>query len=341
MTNADPPALEMLWEGHDPCAVLTERFGFRDATAAGEWVTSTVRSQWGVDASSCERIVMSFTNALAWLRTSDGRFLAKWSIAPHRFGRLTELTDLVAWLDRQGQPVSASIPAGNGRHQVETDGVSIGLQRVVDGELLDVADPAQVHTAGAVLAQLHQAMQAYPKAAQVPGLTAPTTSLTERITARFAESRPQLARTPVEALLRTAAQCPRDRLPAQLVHGDFRAANLLCHGPEIVAVLDFEETRLDHRVLDLARSAVLLGTRFHHWGPVTPQVRAQFLAGYQAVSRLTPDEAAWWNALVLWFSLEMVPDGDDPTGWGAAALEAAATARAHSSDSTSPTTTRR
>ena len=94
----------------------------------------------------------------------------------------------------------------------------------------------------------------------------------------------------------------------------------MCAGPEIAAVIDFEEARLGYRVDGLARSAVMLGTRFRDWGPVSAEVRETFCAGYQSVRRLTPVEAHWWDVLVLWYALALVPPGDDPTGWGPSAL---------------------
>ncbi len=57
---------------------------------------------------------------------------------------------------------------------------------------------------------------------------------------------------------------------------------------------------------------------------MSAEVRARFLFGYQSVRRLTPIEAGWWDILVLWPGLAMVPLGDDPTGWGASALSHAA-----------------
>jgi homoserine kinase type II len=74
------------------------------------------------------------------------------------------------------------------------------------------------------------------------------------------------------------------------------------------------------RVVELARSAVMLGTRFRDWGPVSAEVRAGFLDGYQSERQLTAAEVHWWDVLVLWYSLLLVPAGDDPTGWGSEAL---------------------
>lgn len=319
MVEPHAPKLEMLWEAHDPHSALDGRFGFSDGESAGRWVAATLDQCWGVRVHSCERIVISAHNALAWVATASGRLLAKWSVVPERFPRLSEMARLTHWLDAQGIPVSAPVPALDGRLQVEVDGISMCLQREINGDLLDTADPDQVRAAGAILARLQDALAAYPDAERVAALAEPPGPLTARITGWLAgaEHVPVVVR---ERLRQLVAEAPSDLLPTQLGHNDFRSANLLWAGAEIAAVIDFEETRPDHRVVELARSAVLLGTRFRNWGPVSAEVRADFLAGYQSVRRLTPAEAGWWDVLLLWQALAIVPLGDDPTGWGPSAL---------------------
>jgi homoserine kinase type II len=221
MAEPHAPALEMLWEAHDPHHALDGRFGFGDGESAGRWVAATLDEYWGVRIDSCERIVISDRNALAWVGTASGRLLAKWSVWHERFPRLLEMARLTRWLDGRGLPVSAPVPALDGRVQVEVDGVSMGLQHQIEGDLLDTADPDQVRAAGAVLARLQDALAAYPDA---------------------------------------------------------------------------------------------------DWGPVPAEVRTGFLAGYRSVRPLTPVEAGWWDILLLWQALAMVPPGDDPTGWGPSAL---------------------
>ncbi|WP_305785755.1 phosphotransferase [Symbioplanes lichenis] len=308
--------LEMLWESRDPGAVLKERFGFDDGAAASRWVAATLAEHWGVRIDAVERIVMSDGNALAWVATPSGRMLAKWSVASALFPHLAEVARLTAWLDGKGLPVSAPVPARDGRLQVETGGVSIGLQRVIAGELLDTADPVQVRAAGATLARLQDALAVYPGAER---FVAPV-PLAEQITG-WLDSRaghlPAVARGTLRAMV---AAAPGRPLPRQLVHFDIRSANILWAGGEVAAVLDFEEARHEHRVTELARATVLLGTRYHDWGPVPAEVHALFLAGYESVRPLDPAEAEWLAILVRWQALAMVPPGDDPTGWGPAAL---------------------
>lgn len=263
---------------------------------------------------------MSDRNALAWVGTVSGRMLAKWSVAPERFARLAALARLPGWLEEQGLPVSAPVATLGGGFQVETDGASLGLQREIVGDLLDVADPDQVHAAGAILARFHDAMAIYPNVDRLTELIGPAKPLAQVI--RWLDSGSHhVPATAREALRRIVVDMPVEPLPTQLVHGDFRSANVLYADGDVAAIIDFEDARFDHRIAELARSAVLLGTRFHDWRPVTSEVRAEFLDGYQSVHKLTPCEAVWWDLLVLWNSLAMIPPGADPNGWGAAALK--------------------
>lgn len=112
---------------------------------------------------------------------------------------------------------------------------------------------------------------------------------------------------------------PAEPTRLQLLHGDVRAANLLWSGDRVSTVLDFEEARFDHRVDELAWAAVLLGTRYHDWGPITHQSRHAFLDAYAERSPLTESEQAWLPILLLWCSLASAAPGD-PAGWAAAAL---------------------
>ena len=314
------PTLEMLWETHDPHGVLEERFGFAGAVAAGSWVAATVHKHWGIRVDSCERIVISDRNALAWVTTPSGQLLAKWSVAPARFPRLSQIAQLTHWLDGNGLPVSAPVPSLDGRLQVEVEEVSMCLQRVIQGDLLDVGDPHQVRAAGAILARLHHALAGYPGTDQIVAPEGRPEQLAARVTGWLGSAGQHVPEAGRNTLRMLVADAPADLLPTHLVHGDFRSSNVLCTGPKIAAVIDFEEARLDHCIVEVARSAVMLGTRFRDWGPVSAEVRATFLSGYRSVRQLTLVEESWWDVLVLWYALALVPPGDDPTGWGSSAL---------------------
>jgi homoserine kinase type II len=130
---------------------------------------------------------------------------------------------------------------------VEREGFSLGLYPFVDGDLLDVADAGQVEAAGRMLATLHEALAAYPPP--------------------FGDGQAE----------------PNQ----QLIHGDFRSANILQDSASITAILDFDDVSYRSKVADLAKAAVLLGTRYHDWRPTSLDTRNAFLAAYDDVAPLT------------------------------------------------------
>jgi homoserine kinase type II len=313
--------IEMLWAQDDPTEVLRDCFGFANAEAVGDWVSSTVERHWGVRVGFPERVVISDSNALAWVSAGDEHLLLKWSVAPDRFERLAFAATVTAWLGALGLPVSAPVPTLAGEVQVMTDGVSVGLQRVIEGSHLNVGDPSQVRAAGAMLARLHNALRERPLRNSPPEFLSVPAPLTEQIAGWVTSHPSTLPPKARDVLGQMLERAPADLPPLQIVQGDYRAANILCVGSAVVGVVDFEELRLDHRIVELARSAVMLGTLFRDWGPVSASVLQQFLDGYQTVQALTDAELQWWPVLVLWYSLALVPPGDDPNGWGRAAIE--------------------
>jgi homoserine kinase type II len=266
----------MLWESDDPLQQLGRRFGFREAAAAAEWVTDTLASSWDLEVSACERVVISSWNAMAWVVAGSQRLIAKWSAVPPRFSRLEHSARVVEWLDRHGIPVAAPIPATDGRLLIEFANTAkgrvrsklplpgsrflLGVLPVVEGDLLDVDDSSQVTDAGRMLAALHEALAAYPD--------------------RTGTGRP--------------------KYQEQLVQNDFRAANILHDGTMVTAVLDFEEVTYASRIADLAKAAVLLGTRYRNWQPTNQEVREVFVGAYNehAKTRLTASERETLEELV-------------------------------------------
>ncbi len=84
----------------------------------------------------------------------------------------------------------------------------------------------------------------------------------------------------VDRLRDRAAELPE--LPRQATHTDFRGANLLCQDGEISGILDFEEARLDHAMVDLANAVCLLGTWYHEWQPISADAQTLLIDSYTA-----------------------------------------------------------
>lgn len=238
----------MLWEPVDPAAALTERFGFTDAGSAAAWLADLVRERWDLVVAGCDRLVLSASKLLAWIRIGGEHLVATCTADPNLFSRLAEIDGLIAWLDSEGVPVAAPLPTTDGGLRAEREGFALTLAPNVEGGPLDAEDEQQLVVAGRTLGGLHLALAGYPlRLSSVTG-------------------------------------------EGQLVHGDFRSANLLQRDGVITAVLDFDEVGYRSRAWEVGRSSGLLGTRYQDWRPVSRGGRAAFLAAYQEVAPLTDDE---------------------------------------------------
>lgn len=308
-----PTGLAMLWEPTDATGALRDRFGFEDLAAASDWLRTHLAGSWDIAVESCERLMISGNQAIAWLHTDCGALVAKWSREESAFTRLAAVSDLLAELAARGQPVVEPLATRDGRRRAvlvhEAIELSVVVQPVVAGDHLDVTDPAAVHAAGAALARLHDAMAGYtdprltdpvsPRALTWPDGADPDRTTWQRLRADF----PHLGELHADP---------------QVVHFDFRAANVLTARSQVTAVLDFDDVGFDVCVSDLAHAAVYLATLFTDWSPTPAPVRAALVAGYESVRALHESERAWLPVLIRSKGIQAIPPGDDPAGWASA-----------------------
>lgn len=323
-----PPGLSMLWEDVDPLAALRERFGFADAEDAADWVRRMLATHWEVDVADCVRVVLSDRNVIAWLQSSAGPLVVKWSCDVPRFPALEASTELLSELDRKGVPVAAPLPSQDARVRRELAGplgpLSLAVLPEVDGHWLDVDDLAAVRDAGAALARVHAALRSCT--GRLPAPTAGATAQEEpadRIRRWLAQSDHGAVPEASQRLAHLLEQAPALTAEPQLVHHDFRSANILVRDSAVVAVLDLDEAEPAHRVDDLARASVYLATRFRDWGPTPAPAREALRAGYEAAlasdgaAPLSEAESAWAEILTLWYGLAAVRSGPRREEWAA------------------------
>ncbi|GAB3823251.1 phosphotransferase [Kribbella italica] len=271
----------MLWEQVEAEPALRERFGFEGFEAVAEWVPGVLAEVWGIEATGCRRMVISGPNAILWVDSDRGPLVVKWSVVPELFAVLEASARLLRVLDERGVPVAAPLRALDGRERAVVDGpigaLSVGVLPEVTGDWLDIENDEAVFAAGACLAQLHVALTGYEDD-------------------RLPTSNP-----------RDATDLPPGLPPLdaakQLVHNDFRAANLLTQGAKVVGVLDFDDLGWGHRVEDLARAGVYLGTLFTGWKATPSAVRRTLRAGYESVLPLSPAESQWYDVLTEWHAV--------------------------------------
>jgi homoserine kinase type II len=256
----DVPAVEMLWESADPGQELTKRFGLRDGASTAAWVADVLDRYWQLDVVRCDRLVISGRNVMAWVDAGDRPLIVKWSSLPRRFSRLEDAARLVAWLDAEAVPVAAPIAASDGRLLVEIGNDARGKLRS------RMPLPGSRFLVG-VLPMVEGDLLSVDDPGHV-------------------DEAGRLLAILHQALADYPGQVDGGgRGRKQLVHNDFRSANVLHDGTRISAVLDFEEITYETRAADIAKAAVLLATRYRDWGPTSESVRAAFLSAYNGQAR--------------------------------------------------------
>ena len=309
----------MLWERVDPQVALRDRFGLGGFDEGVLWLGKVLSEVWDVGVESCERILISGHNAIAWIHSDRGAFVAKWSRAEEQFVRFAAAADLINALHQRGVPVAPPLASVDGRYReiVRSDSsrLSMTVQTTVDGQPLDTGNETAVRAAGACFAELHAALAVHPDHRLIGS---EPVDLQQRIEQWLDEDDSRIAPAASEQLREQISKLPPIDTKPQLIHNDYRSTNILTADTEIVAVVDFDEIAWDYALCDLARALVFLNTRFTDWNPTPAAVRRAFLAGYESARPLTDLEAQWLQALVLWRGIAAIPPGPDPAGWATA-----------------------
>lgn len=267
-----------------------------------------------METVGCDRVVISGHNAIAWIRTDQGAFVAKWSRAQDQFPKFTAVADLIHDLHQQGLPVAAPLAsADGGRRVIVRPGsapLSMTVQPTMPGQHLGTHDAAAVHAAGACLANLHHGMTGHRDTETISSARTPGLDVHERIRTWLDVEDARTVPAASERLRSQLAALEAIDTEPQLTHNDYRAANILTTDSRITAVLDFDEIAWNYRVYDVAHTCVYLTTLFTDWRPTPQRTRQTFLDGYQSVQPLTRAEQDWLEVLVLWSAMR--------AGWASA-----------------------
>lgn len=155
----------MLWEQTDAAAALRTRFGIADATSAVSLMIDALMEHWGLRITTCERLVLSDRNLLAWVRTPTGPLVIKAGGWQPMFDHLGAVAEIVAQLGALGLPVAAPLRTLIGTACALTDGsaaLSVVVLPQTTGDHVDARDPVAVDATGKVLAQVHLALVQLP-----------------------------------------------------------------------------------------------------------------------------------------------------------------------------------
>jgi len=215
--------------------------------------------------------------------------------------------DLAAMLAATGLPVTTALAACDGGTIVQVHGMLLSYSAYAEGEPDDPYDPANIRAAAALLARVHVASGRWRARKKWPGRAAPAAWLTvahnviatvqalgawQRCPAVGPHELALLAQEAVVAGHLAHLAVPDDAL--LVIHGDFRAANLLFRRPgEVSALLDFDFAQPASALLDLGYALCFYPAVLGH-RPFSAAERELFLQHYAAAYGGAP---RWWGAV--------------------------------------------
>ena len=224
-----------------------------------------------------------------------------------------------------GVPVPSIIHTPSGDRLVMAYNKWWSLQESVDGEqpLRGHHTREQAQSMGAMLAQVHDALQAVNAAPTAESPLDGTQTVVDRATQLMALIEERLERGDDEEaalnwlrgqrewLANDRGAAPRELDDTQTIHGDYHDANLIFRGPAVVAVLDWERARPGSPAEECVRA-------IHLSFGLTARPCTAFLDGYRSHRELTAEELDTAAARYghhrdrsLWLFEELYLDGNE------------------------------
>jgi homoserine kinase type II len=179
------------------------------------------------------------------LTTNDGVFFLRRS---HR-GKLR--TELVAQLELQqllagrGLPVPVPVPTSSGKDHAAVDNRLWTVTRAIDGQKYDDASEVHLRRLGECIGRYHRLTE------DLDGGSGPPAILSDLRTRVTATKLPEQLRGVADRVVEGLDALTPD-LPRAVIHGGARRGSLLFRDDQVVGLLDFDSSRRDVRVMDLA-----------------------------------------------------------------------------------------
>lgn len=240
-----------------------------------------------------------YVDSNARIETSGGsRFMLRVSQRHPNTGRLRFVNEAMEAARTATFDAPTSVPTTSGGLLASFDGDRVArLLTWVDGVTADDAgrSPETAGSWGRTAAEMLRVLEPLrPDYARTFFLWDPGHSV--RTIGEYREYvRDERQRALIERVLGYARSVPFDELPAQVIHSDLNAGNIIASGDTITGVIDFEDVALTIRVgeLSVACTYAMLTQR----DPVS--VAMAVIAGYRESASLTEMEATHLFALSL------------------------------------------
>jgi homoserine kinase type II len=293
------------------CLKLEDGLMSRTSTALSPATASRVLRRWGIDAAQ-EKIApgSGTANASAIVECEAGKFILR--RRNPRYARTDWVRfdhALLAHLTADGLPVPCGVPGESGQAWLRERAHVYELFEFIEGHAHQDGDPAELHSAGRVLAQLHRSAARFepPVAKSWPRFHDPADArdgleeLGEVAEGDDVSALREALALAEDLVERLPGECYRS-LPRTIVQGDYHPANVKFHSGHVTGVFDWDWASHQPRMVDVAdgllffcgqRDAPLVGGDI--WSLTASftidQARVErFLAGYESVLMITPEE---------------------------------------------------
>lgn len=258
-------------------------------------VLETVRHRYGLHVRA-EDIRFGMTSTTVRLRGDTGTFLLKaFDGGVVASGQVAFGTRMGRRLRESGIPAAELIHATDGMTFVSEDGNHFQLWSFVDAEPFVPGNAAQIENSGMVLGRIHTIGSEMPvPAGQSCG------SLYESVRRDLEKSWGELEESgdvhcELKRFRRVLGRVEPGRdwaaLPHTVIHGDYRAQNLLFNGVRVAAVVDLETARLGARLWDVAYALAFFQAVIAD-GPFSESEMTAFMRAYESESALNGIEKA-------------------------------------------------
>lgn len=257
-----------------------------------------------IDAHPIEK---GFVNDSWDVSTSLGRFFLKRRHAVKRWPDIIRAQhDLMRWLRLTGFPAPAVHFTTAGDSILDLNGEIYEIQEYIAGEPCDFSNPSHLDEAARTLSRYHRAVEGLELAALRGYDELYSPALARNLLGSLVKawrledddgllSQARVLNTYLQQL--TARFSVHRPLPHLVIHGDYYADNLLFDGNRIVGVVDYDKSRWQPRVVEVAEAVIFFASpdpgHFEHlvypgfleWGPLE-----RFLHLYTRESALAKHE---------------------------------------------------
>ena len=222
------------------------------------------------DLTDAHRIEKGFVNESWDVSTSLGRFFLKRRHAEQRRPVIIRAQhDLMRWLHLAGFPTPAVHLTTTGDSILDLNGEIYEIQEYIAGEPYDFGNPSHLDEAARTLSRYHRAVEGLELAVLrgYDALYSPALArnlLESLIKAWRLEdddgllSQARALDTYLEQL--TARFSVHKPLPHLVIHGDYYADNLVFDGNRIVGVVDYDKSRWQPRVVEVAEAVIFFSS---------------------------------------------------------------------------------